>query len=72
MADSIYEKSPKGPNFLLIVILSGVAILLILGIALFLVKREGPKMAPHGPNPAPNSRLVYPGAQQLPAEKLAA
>ena len=62
MADSIYEKAPKGPNFLLIVILSGIAILVILALALFLVKHEGPKMSPHGPNPTPNSRMVMPGA----------
>ena len=60
MADSIYEKRPNGPNFLLIVILSGVAILVILALALFVFKHEGTKMEPHGPNPKPNAHMVIP------------
>ncbi len=76
MADSIYEKRPKGPNFLLIVILFGAAILLILGVSLLLVKKEGPKMEPHGSNPKPNARLVTPAqsgsARSLPLEMHAA
>ena len=72
MADSIYEKAPKGPNFLLIVILSGIAILVILGVALLLVKKDGGKMAPHGPNPAPNSRLILPVPAHAPARNFVA
>jgi heme/copper-type cytochrome/quinol oxidase subunit 2 len=60
MSNSIYEKRPNGPNFLLIVILSGIAILVILAVALFLVKHEGKKMEQHGANPEPNSRLQWP------------
>ncbi len=56
----LYEKAPKGPNFLLIVILSAVAILIVLVLALFVFKKDGGKMVPHGPNPEPNSRLLMP------------
>ena len=62
MSASIYEKAPKGPNFLLIVILSGVAMLLVFLAALFFLHRDSKKMIPHGPNPEPNSRLVLPAA----------
>ena len=60
MSDSIYEKAPKGPNFLLIVILFGVAILVVMVLALLVFKKEGKKMVPHDPNPEPNSRLWRP------------
>lgn len=45
---------------MLIVILSGVAILVVLGLALLIVKHEGRKLEQHGPNPEPNSRLLTP------------
>jgi hypothetical protein len=54
-----YRKYPKGPNFLLIVILASVVLLIILAIAVFVVGDHGKKMVPHGPNPTPNS-LVQP------------
>lgn len=54
-----YRKYPKGPNFLLIVILSCVVILIILAITVFVLGDHGKKMLPHGPNPTPNS-LVQP------------
>ncbi len=54
-----YRKYPKGPNFLLIVILASVSILVIVAIAIFVLKDRGQKLVPHGPNPTPNS-LVRP------------
>ena len=55
-----YRKYPKGPNFLLIVLLSCAAFLLILaGAVVFLHTRAGRQAVPHGPNPEPNS-LVQP------------
>lgn len=65
MSDSIYEKAPKGPNFLLIVILSGVTILVVLLLILFTLEKDR-KLVPHGPNPTPNSRLVLPSSTSLP------
>jgi hypothetical protein len=55
-----YRKYPKGPNFLLIVILASVAILIILAIGVFVVGGDGRKLIPHGPNPTPNSMLAPP------------
>ena len=54
-----YRKVPKGPNFGLIVALACVAFLIILAAAVVLLKMKGTKVAPHGPNPTPNS-LVLP------------
>jgi hypothetical protein len=55
-----YRKYPKGPNFLLIVILASVAILVVLAIGVFVVGGDGRKLIPHGPNPTPNSMLNPP------------
>jgi hypothetical protein len=52
-----YRTYPKGPNFLLIVILAGVAILVILVAALFLVGDKGRQLVPHKPTPTPNSLI---------------
>lgn len=54
-----YRKYPKGPNFLLIVILACVVVLIVLAIAVFILGGHGRRMLPHGPNPTPNS-LVQP------------
>jgi len=54
-----YRKYPKGPNFLLIVILASVVLVILLIAAVFLVNSKGKTMAPHPPNPTPNS-LVQP------------
>jgi hypothetical protein len=64
-----YRKYPKGPNFLLIVVLSSIVLVILLVAAVFLVNSKGKSMAPHPPNPTPNS-LVQPllpsaGAAQL-------
>ncbi len=53
-----YRKYPKGPNFLLIVLLSCAAFLVILAAAVFFLHtRAGSKAVPHGPNPQPNSQV---------------
>lgn len=54
-----YRKYPKGPNFLLIVILASIAILIFLVAAVFVVGHKGKGLEPHPPNPTPNS-LVQP------------
>jgi uncharacterized membrane protein len=66
---SNYRKYPKGPNFLLIVVLSSVILVVLLVLAVFLVHQKGKSMEPHPSNPTPNS-LVQPmlptrGAAQL-------
>ena len=50
-----HHHHPKGPNFLLIVVLASVAIVIGLIAAYFLVSADGRKMIPHGKNPQPNS-----------------
>ena len=60
-----YRKYPKGPNFLLIVVLASVAILVILAVALFVLHGTGGKLAPHKPNPTPNSLLIMPTTSTL-------
>jgi hypothetical protein len=64
-----YRKYPKGPNFLLIVILASVVLVVLLIAAVFLVKGKGKAMDPHPPNPTPNSLvqplLPRPGTSQL-------
>jgi hypothetical protein len=62
-----YRKYPKGPNFLLIVILSSVILVVLLIAAVFLVGQKGKSMEPHPPNPTPNS-MVQP---LLPAPRAA-
>jgi hypothetical protein len=54
-----YRKYPKGPNFLLIVILASVVLVLLLVASVLLVGRDGRKLSPHSPNPQPNS-LIQP------------
>ena len=54
-----WRKYPKGPNFFGIVIGSSVVLVLILIAAWFVLRADGRKMIPHGPNPEPNS-LVQP------------
>jgi hypothetical protein len=54
-----YRKYPKGPNFMLIVVLSSILLVIILAIAVFVVGEKGKKLEPHPPNPTPNS-LVQP------------
>ncbi len=54
-----YRKYPKGPNFMLIVVLSSIVLVIILAIAVFVVGEKGKKLEPHPPNPTPNS-LVQP------------
>jgi hypothetical protein len=52
-----YRKYPKGPNFLLIVVLSSVILVILLIAAVFLVGEKGKSMEPHPPNPTPNSMV---------------
>ena len=55
-----YRKYSKGPNFLGIVIASGVVILvLLIGFILFL-RKDARKVDPQNPNPTPNSSLHLP------------
>jgi len=54
-----YRKYPKGPNFLGIVIAASIVLVVLLIVAVFLVKEHGKALAPHQPNPTPNS-LVLP------------
>jgi hypothetical protein len=56
---SNWRKYPKSPNFFGIVIGSSVVLVLILIAAWFVLRADGSKMIPHGPNPEPNS-LVQP------------
>jgi hypothetical protein len=60
-----YRKYPKGPNFLLIVILSCIAIVVLLSAAVFLIGGHGKTMEQHPPNPTPNSLVVPLPAQEL-------
>ena len=41
-----YRKYPKGPNFLLIVILSGLALVIFMLVAYFLVRGDGRRVIP--------------------------
>lgn len=61
---SDYRKYPKGPNFLLVVILSGVALLLIFIGAYLLLSGKGAKFLPrsHRRDAEPTSYLVRPAA----------
>jgi hypothetical protein len=54
-----WRKYPKGPNFLGIVLGACAFILIAFVVLWFVVRRDGQKMIPHGPNPTPNS-LVQP------------
>ncbi len=45
---------PKGPNFLAIVIGSAIAILLVLGAAIFIVRGRAQKMVPTKTNTTPS------------------
>ncbi len=54
-----WRKYPEGPNFLGIVIGSSVVLVLLMIAAWFVLRADGRKMIPHGPNPEPNS-LVQP------------
>ena len=51
---------PKGPNFLLIVILFGVAIILIFIGAYFFLLGGGKHLVPGKHAPHPTSRLIFP------------
>lgn len=50
-----HHHHPKGPNFLLIVILASIVLIAGLIAAYFLVSADGRKMLPHRKNPEPNS-----------------
>lgn len=51
---------PKGPNFLVVVILFGVAILVVFFFAYFVLKGGGRHLVPGKHNPHPTSQLVVP------------
>ncbi len=64
-----YRKYPKGPNFLLIVVLASVILVVLLVAAVFLVGGKGKSMEPHPPNPTPNS-LMHPLLPEVGAPRL--
>ena len=55
-----YRPKPKGPNFLGIVILSGIVILLILFATVLFLKKDAGKMNPVKRNQTPNSLVLRP------------
>jgi hypothetical protein len=54
-----YRKVPKGPNFLLIVVLASVALLVVLIVCYVILGDKIHHMRMHKPDPTPNS-LVQP------------
>ncbi len=63
-----YRKYPKGPNFRLVVILSGIVMLAIFLFAWLLLRSEGKKLVPKVPNKHPTSRMVpFPPPSNSPA-----
>jgi hypothetical protein len=65
-----YRKYPKGPNFLLIVILACVVLLLVMVAAVLFLRTDGKKVVPAHVNPTPNS-LVRPLLDRPSGESLA-
>ena len=59
ISDEVFDTLPKKPNFLLIVVLSGVAMVLILAAAYLLLSKDGKRLL-HGAHPAlpPTSYVV--------------
>ena len=53
-----YRKYPKGPNFLLVVILAGVAMIAVCLIAVLVLRSEGKKMVPKVPDKHPTSQIT--------------
>jgi hypothetical protein len=58
-----YRKYPKGPNFLLIVILSGAATFIVLLGAVLLLNASGKRALPKlHPDPHPTSSILLPAS----------
>ena len=58
-SDEIFDTLPKKPNFLLVVILSGIAILIIFLGAYLLLSDTGKKLLPRlSPNSHPTSQVI--------------
>ena len=55
-----YRPKPRGPNFLGIVVLSGIVIIVIMILAVLVLRKGASTMAPHKANPTPNSHLTLP------------
>ncbi len=53
-----YRKYPKGPNFLLVVILAGVAMIAVCLIAVLVLRSEGKKLVPKVPDKHPTSQII--------------
>ena len=53
-----YRKYPKGPNFLLVVILAGVAMIAVCLIAVLVLRSEGKKLVPKVPDKHPTSQIT--------------
>jgi hypothetical protein len=56
--NDIYQKAPKSPNFLLIVILFGATILICFGLAYLFLTDAGKKLW-HRPPPNPNAMVWH-------------
>jgi hypothetical protein len=55
---SDYRQHPKGPNFRLIVILAGVAMIVIFIAAVLILKGGGKKLLPKVPDQHPTSQVL--------------
>ncbi len=65
-----YRKYPKGPSFLLIVILSSVVLLVVLAVGLLFVYHEKKTEKAHTPEPTPNSMLMPPFASTVDVQRV--
>lgn len=61
---------PKGPNFLLIVILFGIAIILIFIAAYIFLLGGGKHVVPGKHAPHPTSQLILPAAKDMPVARM--
>jgi hypothetical protein len=61
LSDEIFETAPRKPNFLLILILSGVTLIVLFAAALLLLTDSGKKLLPKlHPDHEPTSFLLQP------------
>ena len=61
LSEEIYQTAPRKPNFLLIVVLSGIMIVVMFAAALLLLTDTGKKLLPKlHHNPEPTSFLMQP------------
>ncbi len=66
LSDKVFETAPKKPNFLLILILSGVTLMVLFAAALLLLTDSGKKLLPKlHPDHEPTSFLMQPAQNHL-------